>query len=643
MMKDQMTNINYDESNAAKLSSMFSEFENYSYKDLIIAESCIKQMNLVIPKNLLTQHKFLSLFKLGSIPIQSLKICSKLFIIMPCLEELKLCLKLCYKIISKCSPEQLKLIRLMIYVIPALEPYFEQKLEHSGLHGQVLLRPLPLHTFQIDIDLFGILSLPSMQNFSNSMFLGFLDMLNNIGHVPHICSIGSQSCRLLELAHETIEPSFLGYENESTIFGHLFVVDRVADLYPLFIKSLNYESLIADEFEMQFSQAKIPVKKVGKSESNQIPNKDEQKEYETVSTSLNGLDPLYSELRGLQITNVHNAVQDKLLEFSQRESSFQSNTKSDFSKVKNFVMNEMDEIKRERESLKLYLEAALKINDSLSHPSSLKIQQIEQRIIVQENYKQLLDDLRIICTFSEISPYSALRLICLLSLQFRSKFYGSDFESLILDFIALHGFDWISTILRLSALQILPAVVENFFETAQINNQNTLTDSNSNINVTDDNKNSNRSYSLNQVSSNSNWLMNKLKFKNLLTNEHELETARKNVLKFVRGANNDSSSFANQMLIPQLIQFCLNGGKLSEIGVDLNTIAGEYCELTAQFKDNSTKTFPRRFAVFMAGGVTHAELNELRKICQNSGYKMMVYAPAVLTSKSFLKNLTKCS
>ena len=157
------------------------------------------------------------------------------------------------------------------------------------------------------------------------------------------------------------------------------------------------------------------------------------------------------------------------------------------------------------------------------------------------------------------------------------------------------------------------------------------------------NKNSNRSYSLNQVSSNSNWLMNKLKFKNLLTNEHELETARKNVLKFVRGANNDSSSFANQMLIPQLIQFCLNGGKLSEIGVDLNTIAGEYCELTAQFKDNSTKTFPRRFAVFMAGGVTHAELNELRKICQNSGYKMMVYAPAVLTSKSFLKNLTKCS
>ena len=50
MMKDQMTNINYDESNAAKLSSMFSEFENYSYKDLIIAESCMKQMNLVIPK-----------------------------------------------------------------------------------------------------------------------------------------------------------------------------------------------------------------------------------------------------------------------------------------------------------------------------------------------------------------------------------------------------------------------------------------------------------------------------------------------------------------------------------------------------------------------------------------------------------------
>ncbi|MEN2497372.1 MAG: Vacuolar protein sorting-associated protein 33B, variant 2 [Marteilia pararefringens] len=443
-MASSLYNLNQSQYNVEIINSIFKEFVNYTFKDLIISKCIMQSITYLVNSDTLATNGFSNIYRLENIDSTTPRVCSKAFIIQPDLQSFKASLAHCSKILSTAKDDQKKKIKIIIFIIPHVDDAFYFLLEEEGLWDLVKLCDLPITHFQFDSDCYGLMSPLDFQFFTNSTILSLNDIFEKFGPIPNIYAFGSQSRSIIEFAEKNIRENFNYFDEKSSTHGYLFLFDRSLDWRPLFLSSLNFESVLSHHYSNSFGVSRLISKRHTDTE-------------QFIMTGLNNFDPLFNELRSLAITEVNGVIVEKMKQF--QESHLATKNMIEMNKSKNVIVNRLNDMKIEEKSLDIFLSSTVRLLKILQQPINQKLLIYEDEISNKTDYKISLDQILELCSMSSmIKSEDVIRLICLLALHYPSKFTTSDLSKLVKDFIACRGINYLNIFHTLSSLNILPTI-----------------------------------------------------------------------------------------------------------------------------------------------------------------------------------------
>uniref|UniRef100_T2M5K9 Vacuolar protein sorting-associated protein 33B n=1 Tax=Hydra vulgaris TaxID=6087 RepID=T2M5K9_HYDVU len=550
-------------------------------KDLIIEEELMKPLDQISGGvSYLRQQGVEKIFKLHD-HWENGGESQKMIILRPYPESVKL-------VVNGVKNDKMKNISHKYYLVftPKKLNVCDKILEEEGVFGDVIINEYPLDFITLDVDVIS-LELPV---FYTHLFLNkdttwlyimarALQIIEGfLGKIPKGVCIGRRSKLLYDLLQTLSlnEPS----HNHPTEIGSFIIVDRDIDYVSMMCSQLTYEGLVAETFGI-----KTGIVEFGK----EVTGSDKK-----LSVLLKSSDQVFDEIRGMHITNVFTLLSQRAKHL---QSGFEKRNQLDTVKeFRQFVSEDLGMLKQQQKSLAMHIGACERIMQAKQENYFEDCLHVEQCVLDDLESKECINFIEN-CINKQSEQHHCLRLLCLLSLC-KGGIDTILYKSLKRQYLQSFGYKHIVTMKNLEVLGLYT--------------QNT------------DKRN----------------IFPKLKRKfNLIPKDPGAVKSSAKDLSYVFGG-------AYTPFIPKLVELIIQNGFSQQLEESLRAFQINTFE---HKQDNAVKDVSgvnkaslqvlKTVLVVFMGDCTHTEVNALRFIGKQLGYKLIILTGSIVTSKDFLNKL----
>ncbi|XP_038077802.1 vacuolar protein sorting-associated protein 33B-like [Patiria miniata] len=406
-------------------------------KDLVIDPDLMRPLDRIAGAQLLKRHGVDKIFKLESNKLE-ISGDSRMYLARPSVKNVK---NIANQI--KGDQENGRRKKYKILFVPRKLYFCEMLLEQEGVYGAVELEDFKLDLIALDRD---ILSLESPGFFRDYFVEGEHSLLHTIatsivnlqslfGTIPHVYGLGRCAKMVWDLVN-TLKS--LQGEPRAPIrneIGHLFLIDREADLVTPLCTQTTYEGLLDETFNIRSGYCEFGPEVTGTDKSMRL--------------LLNCEDQIFEDIRDRHISHVfaYLSAQAKMVQTGYQKGRELQN----IGDVKSFVQTELKDLKQQYKSLTIHIGACERI-------LNLKTKQINFEEQLQTEHSLLEGiNLKECYTYIEeqidrqVPPDKILRLLCLLSLT-QNGLPTKDYQTLETHFLQSHGHKHLLTFSNLRKL-----------------------------------------------------------------------------------------------------------------------------------------------------------------------------------------------
>eukprot|EP00111_Clytia_hemisphaerica_P009973 TCONS_00029175-protein len=301
-------------------------------------------------------------------------------------------------------------------------------LEQEGIYGDLTVEEFNLDLIRLDTDVvtmemplyFKQFFLDNDTTWYHSIARALSSIQGTFGTIPKAHLIGLNSMRIHDLWKMKEDRDYNPPGGPE--IGSMIMLDRNLDFPTVLASQLTYEGLIAECFGI-----KTGVVKFEKNVTSQDA---------PLTLSLNSTDKVFAEIRGMHITGVFPLLSSKA---RQLQSGYdKKDNLSSVSDFKQFVSEDLKELKSQHKSLALHIGACEAIMNKKTEGSFEDVLAIEQAMFEDTQYK---DSLNFVETcIQRQSPYlNCLRMMSLLSVC-KGGIDSKTYKSLRTQFLHSFGF-----------------------------------------------------------------------------------------------------------------------------------------------------------------------------------------------------------
>ncbi|XP_033112639.1 vacuolar protein sorting-associated protein 33B-like isoform X2 [Anneissia japonica] len=403
-------------------------------KDLVIEPKLMKILDRIAGAQLLRNHGASKIFKLELAPIRA-ECEQRMYLCRPTAENMK---QIAGQILSDKQSD--KKISYCVVLIPKKMHICELIMEQEGVYGDVIFEELKLGLIPLDTDIVS-LELPEFfksfylhgdQSWIGAIVNSLINLQVLFCKIPNIYGQGRCAKMVLEMTKtiENLQGGVLGTPDHQ--IGHLFLIDREIDLVTPLCTQTTYEGLVDETFGINCGYCEFGPEVTGTDKS--------------VKLLLNCEDEVFDEIRNRHITNVFTFLKSKAQSVQTGYSKGKNITQ--IGQMKDFVQNELKDLKQQFKSLTIHIGACEKIlNQTTTEPDFRDHLQTEHAIVEGSGYRDNFNFIEEKLD-RQTSATKTLRLMCLLSLA-SNGLPSKDFKTLQSHFLQSYGYEHLLTLSNL--------------------------------------------------------------------------------------------------------------------------------------------------------------------------------------------------
>ncbi|XP_072043657.1 vacuolar protein sorting-associated protein 33B-like [Amphiura filiformis] len=409
-------------------------------KDLVIDPGLMRPLDRIAGAQLLKSHGVDKIFKLDA-PKLEVGGDVRMFLIRPTVDNAKF-------IAGQINWDKKmgRNRRYKILFVPRKLYVCEMILEEEGVFGDVTCDEFKLDLIPLDRDILS-LELPDFfpgfflegdQTWLHTVASSIVNLQSLFGTIPHVYYQGRCSQMVWELANRLESLQDHPRDANQKEIGHIFLMDRDVDYVSALCTQTTYEGLVDETFGIRSGYCEFTPEVTGTGKSLRL--------------LLDYNDMIFEEIRSRHISNVFGylSTQAKFVQ-SGYEKGRSLGTSGDIRDMKQFVRNELKDLKQQFKSLSIHIGACESIMNSKSKQLSFEEHlQTEHSILEGVGTKDSI-------TFIEEeidqqkSATTTLRLMCLLSLT-QNGLPTKDFRNLQTHYLHSHGHEQMLTFMNLRKL-----------------------------------------------------------------------------------------------------------------------------------------------------------------------------------------------
>ncbi|KAF2347520.1 Sec1-like protein [Trinorchestia longiramus] len=588
-------------------------------KDFVIDASLMKFLDRLSQAATLRQHDVDKIYKLEQVP-PSGQCSQRMYMIRPTPDAVKLIAEHINHRQQEVKQEQLQLqnqsqssviplSRVLVVCVPSITYAVECQLEEEGLSngGIVSFHPFCPGFVPLDDDLLTL----EMPNFFRDAFVdGDMSSCAGIGQSLHVlCSVYGSPQRVLShgrAAHSVItafhrlrsdRDHTKSSSNMKCEIGHLFVLDRDADLVTTLLTQLTYEGSIDEHYGIQAGVVELP--------HNVTPDGNKSGPSKVL---LNSKDSVFASVRHKHFAGVPSMLVKRAKEIQLKKEDSKNMTPG---QMRDFVAGDLKLLQAQQNSISLHLSVCEAITKATKRDFDVQLT-TEHGLVTgatpASEAKAYFED----CCARQLPLASCLRLLCLLSLTQSYGLSTKEYEALTAQLVAACGYRHIISLFDLRQAGLL-----------------TVSD------VSTDQPQGSTMRGLRQAASN---FMNKGQFSSwrslakslkLIPDADELiDLHNPSHLSYVFNG-------AYTPAIVQLISLCLTDG-IQSVSDALKLIPGS---TTATGWSNDTTNLPPVVLVLVLGGVTFAELAAFKLLGLRTGNRIVIATTGTISGNKLINSI----
>ncbi|XP_033634105.1 vacuolar protein sorting-associated protein 33B-like isoform X1 [Asterias rubens] len=411
-------------------------------KDLVIDPELMRPLDRIAGAQLLKRHGVDKIFKLESNKLE-VSGDSRMYLVRPSVDNIR---NISNQI--KSDKENFRKKKYKILFVPRKLYVCEMLLEQEGVYGDVEMEDFRLDLIALDRDILS-LELPSFfrdyflhgeQSLLHTIATSIVNLQSLFGTIPHVYGLGRCAKMVWDLV-KTLQS--LQGEPRAPIrneIGHIFLIDREADLVTPLCTQTTYEGLLDETFGIKSGYCEFGPEVTGSERSLRL--------------LLNCDDQIFDDIRGRHISHVfaYLSAQAKMVQSGYQKGRGLNN----IGDVKTFVQTELKDLKQQYKSLTIHIGACERILDLKNKQVNFEEQlQTEHSLLEGINMKEcstyIEEQIDRQVGPLQVPPDKLLRLICLLSLT-QNGLSSRDYQTLQTHFLQSHGHKHLLTFSNLRKL-----------------------------------------------------------------------------------------------------------------------------------------------------------------------------------------------
>lgn len=551
-------------------------------KDLLIDEELMKPLDHITGVTFLRAHGVEKIYKLQPGGIEQ-GCDQRIFIVRPYPDRMKL-------IAESINFDKSKSVRRKYHVIltPKKLSTCELILEQEGIFGDVTIDEFQLDMIPLDVDLmsfemplcFKQFFLDDDMTWFHTIARAICGMQSMFGVINKGYCIGAKSKMLYELLMTMMSDDRDYHPPNGSEIGSFLLVDRDVDIVSMLCSQLTYEGLVAETFGIKSGIVEFGKEVTGSDQSARL--------------NLNSSDQVFLEIRGMHVTGVFPFLSHKAKQLQcGYEKRNQLESVQDF---KQFVSEDLKALKQQHKSLALHIGACEAISSKKNVDNFEECLHVEQCLLEDARGKESINYIET-CINRQRPEMHCLRLLCLLSMC-KGGIDTKTYRSLKSQYLQSFGYHHSVTLKRLKDMGI-------FSESSDKRN-----------------------------------VFPKIRKKfNLIPKDPDAigrSSPPKDVAYVFGGAYSP--------FLIKLIEQVISKGLLAPLEETLRSFhipTMEHKTATSARQHGSTTKAAayKTVLVVFVGGCTHTEVNALRFIGKQLGFKFVIMTTAILTAEDYLKTI----
>ncbi|CAH1796198.1 unnamed protein product [Owenia fusiformis] len=504
-----------------------------------------------------------------------------------------------------------------ILMVPRKLHVCEQILEQEGVHGYVTIEEFQLDFIPLDTDLVS-LELPEFtrsclmdgdQSWSHTIAKSLVNLQTYFGIIPNVYGHGKNSKMVFELMQtmfEYDEPKQINHD-----IGNLFLIDRDIDFVTPLCSQMTYEGLLDDIFSIDSGFVEFGSEVTGTEKS--------------VKLLLSSQDMVYQDIRNKHFSMVFSYLSNKAKEL--QTGYDKRHNLASVSDMKNFVQNDLKDLKQQHKSLTLHIGACEVILNNKTKGGDFEEQMRTEHSLLEgvegkENYNYLEE-----CINRQYNVTMVLRLLCLMSLT-QDGLSSQNYKTLKTQLLQSHGFEFMLTFFNLKKLGLLTEKQESRINVPQ----------------TPGSKHLQKMASIATIPKKSSFQAISKKLNLVPKAAEEVDLKNPNDMSYVY-------SGAYTPIIPRLVEQVLQKDGWSHIEDVIKLLPGsEYNFSSSRAKSakgkgggsiHSLDPSSKVVCVYFIGGCTYSEIAALRYLGKMKGYKFLIATTGILSGNRLIELLTE--
>ncbi|XP_043536403.1 vacuolar protein sorting-associated protein 33B isoform X4 [Chiloscyllium plagiosum] len=372
-------------------------------KDLFIEADLMSPLDRIANVSILKQHDVEKLYKLENKMVQGVsdQLC---FLVRPRIASVKHVAE-----IVNADKASARLRKYKIIFTPQKFFMCETVLEEEGIFGDVTFDEWAFYLLPLDDDIISM----ELPEFFRDYFL-----------------------MTYELWKEMVEDSENEIKPRQAEIGRVFFLDRDVDYVTPMCSQVVYEGLVDDVFRIKCGSVDFGSEVTSLNKS--------------VKVLLNSQDKVFKEIRNEHFSNVFGFLSQKARRL---QTQYDKRQGMDIKQMKDFVSQELKNLKQEHRLLSLHIGACESIMKKKTKQDFQELLKSEHALLegfeIRESTNCVEEHIN-----RQISPLESLRLMCLLS-QTENGLISKDYRSLKTQYLQSYGYDHILTFANLKQIGLL--------------------------------------------------------------------------------------------------------------------------------------------------------------------------------------------
>ncbi|XP_060709854.1 vacuolar protein sorting-associated protein 33B isoform X2 [Hemiscyllium ocellatum] len=372
-------------------------------KDLFIEADLMSPLDRIANVSILKQHDVEKLYKLENKMVQGVsdQLC---FLVRPRIASVKHVAE-----IVNADKASARLRKYKIIFTPQKFFMCETVLEEEGIFGDVTFDEWAFYLLPLDDDIISM----ELPEFFRDYFL-----------------------MTYELWKEMVEDSENEIKPRQAEIGRVFFLDRDVDYVTPMCSQVVYEGLVDDVFRIKCGSVDFGSEVTSSNKS--------------VKVLLNSQDKVFKEIRNEHFSNVFGFLSQKARRL---QTQYDKRQGMDIKQMKDFVSQELKNLKQEHRLLSLHIGACESIMKKKTKQDFQELLKSEHALLegfeIRESTSCVEEHIN-----RQISPLESLRLMCLLSLT-ENGLISKDYRSLKTQYLQSYGYDHILTFANLKQIGLL--------------------------------------------------------------------------------------------------------------------------------------------------------------------------------------------